>query len=535
MESLNASHPPQTWVKKRPAVFLATGLLAATMLVGCGSGNATVHSADIFPVAREEVSRAISVSGTVEADRTASLFTSLTAPVSRVAVAVGDRVNQGQVLAELDRSQLERQIRLHAAELADARAQGQDSLAEAQDVYSSLKDSLDRGLNTTINTAEANLRTANDAWEKAKRDFDRKQEHSSAWDNPKLRSQGAALDSARSALLNAQLNSLRASYQVAEQQEGQEVPGLIDASQALDAQNSALQALQRAEKDYSDALVGADDELLDAHRAATAAWEARTDAELANEAAHLGAQQELRSAERKVASAQRAANTGSQAAAVNVEQLQVDLANAVVRAPFSGLVSQVDAKEGQPASGALLTVVDDSKLLVKAEVKEADLNKVKEGSEVRFTTPATGTKEFKGRVRSVSPVGTMKQNFDAKDATQSANRSSQIVFPVVIELVGDTQGLKVGSSARTKILEVSRQNTLAVPASALIKEDDGTSSVLVLTGDESKPQIEKRTVEVAVEGDAMVAITSGLEEGDRVLNQADSYQPFAGSTAKVEE
>jgi len=75
-----------------------------------------------------------------------------------------------------------------------------------------------------------------------------------------------------------------------------------------------------------------------------------------------------------------------------------------VAAPFSGVVTNVAAEQGKAANGALLAVGDDSKLLVRADVKEVDVSKITPGLPVTFTTVGTGAKEFHGRVTSVSSV-----------------------------------------------------------------------------------------------------------------------------------
>ncbi|WKD59948.1 efflux RND transporter periplasmic adaptor subunit [Corynebacterium caspium] len=526
--------------KRSVFAMLAALVIGGSTLVACGGSSAnTVSENDIYPVIREDLISAVSVSGTVDAERKASLYTALSAPVSTVNVELGQRVNEGQVLAELDKESLQRQLEQRAAELEDARAAGQTALQAAQESYTNLKEGLDRGLNATLNGAETGLRTATEQWEQAKREFEKKEAQSPAALNPKLRDQRVSLNAARDAAVSAQLNTLRAQYNLATDNGSgdaaidADVQNSMALSEATTAEQRALEAARKAEQDYQDALVNVDEELATANRAARAAWEARTDAELNLEAAKMSVAQQLNAAAREVETARRSAISGSRSAAVNVEQLQIDMNKAVIRAPFAGIISQVEAQEGQATSGALLSIIDDKKLLVKAEVKESDIAKITVGSEVTFTTPSTGSEEFHGKVRMVSPVAQQPLTADAKDKAASSNRSNQIVFPVIIEVTGKTEGLKVGASTRTKIIAKQAKNVLSIPVGAIVNEDDGSAAVLVITGDGDTREIEKRPVKIVFEGDTIVGVEGDIDEGENVLDQVFKYLEFVGTPVKL--
>jgi membrane fusion protein (multidrug efflux system) len=101
---------------KRNATHIALAIMSVAMmglgLAGCGGGGeATVEAEGRVPVefalvGREMVSAHVDYSGTVQAGRKALLGAEIQGQVERLHVDVGDRVSQGDLLAELASEQL---------------------------------------------------------------------------------------------------------------------------------------------------------------------------------------------------------------------------------------------------------------------------------------------------------------------------------------------------------------------------------------------------------------------------------------------
>lgn len=114
------------------ALLLAISMPLA-LLAGCG-GSETGESRSTeaagerslsAPVAlaeRLEVPRTLELYGTVESDRTASVSSRVTAPVTAVHAAAGDTVSRGQVLLEIDPRAARGQVAQASGALAQARA-----------------------------------------------------------------------------------------------------------------------------------------------------------------------------------------------------------------------------------------------------------------------------------------------------------------------------------------------------------------------------------------------------------------------------
>ena len=58
--------------------------------------------------------------------------------------------------------------------------------------------------------------------------------------------------------------------------------------------------------------------------------------------------------------------------------------------------------------------------------------------------------------------------------------------------------------------------------------------VLVLSGTGGSGTIEEREVATGTANDFDISVTSGLEDGDRVISNPQKYREKVGSTAKIE-
>jgi multidrug resistance efflux pump len=115
------------------------------------------------------------------------------------------------------------------------------------------------------------------------------------------------------------------------------------------------------------------------------------------------------------------------------------LANAEVRAPFPGVITNLDLKVGEfAASGSpVITVADPSQWLVKTtDLTEIDVVNVKEGQPVVVTLDALPDVELKGNVFSVS------QNF--------SENQGDVVYEVTILLTDSDPAMRWGMTAEVK-------------------------------------------------------------------------------------
>ena len=113
------------------------------------------------------------------------------------------------------------------------------------------------------------------------------------------------------------------------------------------------------------------------------------------------------------------------------------LANAEVRAPFPGTVTNIDLKVGEFAGAGtpVVTIADLSKWVVKTtDLTEIDVVNIEEGEPVTVTLDAMPSVELKGNVLSIA------QNFSEKQG--------DIVYEVTILLTTADAGMRWGMTAQ---------------------------------------------------------------------------------------
>jgi HlyD family secretion protein len=146
-------------------------------------------------------------------------------------------------------------------------------------------------------------------------------------------------------------------------------------------------------------------------------------------------------------------------ARASVGMAKVDLERTTIRSPISGVVLQRAVDVGQTVAASLqaptlFTIAQDlSKMEVRAAIDEADVGKLKEGLEARFTVDAYPGREFVATIHQIRSNPNVQQNVVTYDA---------------ILRVDNVDGkLRPGMTASVRIVTEKRENVLRVPNAAL--------------------------------------------------------------------
>jgi RND family efflux transporter MFP subunit len=148
------------------------------------------------------------------------------------------------------------------------------------------------------------------------------------------------------------------------------------------------------------------------------------------------------------------------------------------------------------AGTPLLTVMDLSHIIAKAHIPQTEAALLKVGDEATVT--GTNGQEIKGKVAVVSPA------LDPNSTT----------VEVWVDAANAHQQFKPGTSVQISMLAQTIPDALTVPASAVLTEPDGTTSVMVVGNDSRAHQHDVKT---GVKQDNQVQVVSGLKAGERVV------------------
>lgn len=182
----------------------------------------------------------------------------------------------------------------------------------------------------------------------------------------------------------------------------------------------------------------------------------------------------------------------------NVKAAQRAFQDAVIFAPFSGIVTQAVEVSGQTVTSAdlIAQVVDFSSIYFDTDVDEADISKVAVGEDADVTLDAYPGEVFKGKVDQVKPQTKVTSSGATVVTVRVILDSPKIVF---------VNGL----SGESSIISATSLNTLTIPQESL--RDD--KSVVIQSGN----KLAEKKVETGISSDTDVEIKSGLNEGEKVL------------------
>jgi len=402
---------------------------------------------------------AISSSGNVAPQERVNLTFDVPGRVSQVAVEVGDTVVAGDVLAQLDTTDLEfavqqAEISLQSAQLRLKRLQEPPDEADIEIARAAVSDAA-----AAYQAAQSNLTLT---------------EHSVSVGDA-VRAAAVARDDTyrfyqnlvdrlgednRNTELahNAYLDALGQYNRAVENSE----------MQMTNAQNqvaSASHALQQAQDNLDKLLNGADEDDI------------------------------------------KAAQLDVDAAKLSLEKAHSDLEKTALLAPFDGIVAAVNvtAHEMAPTGLPAITLLDTSGFRITVSVDEMDVGQLVEGQTAEVTLDALPDVVITGTVDYIAPAATLE--------------GGVVYYEVTIKLTPSDVPIRTDMTANTTIVVEELENVLTIPT-WVVRVDDSTGQTYVSrkVGDE----VERVDVELGMRYEGIAQVLDGLSEGDVLVRAENS-------------
>jgi len=453
---------------RRIVLYLIVGMIIVAAGVGVfvwRSRLARPAESDVRSVVVERGVMVVAVvaSGSVEPRERVDLAFESPGRVVDVPVEVGDRVEPGDVLARLDEEQLALQVRQAQAALDLATAQLAQLQADARP--------------EEIAAGEADVQAAQAQVSAAAANFD---QVDSGPDAAQIAAAEAQLASAELQRKVAQIKLDRIEGEGTEKEHAQY--DLYAAEKAVAASQAELEEL----------LSGPDADAVRAAQANVWATGAQRDAAEAQlDLLVAGATEEqIGDAEAQVAQAQ---------AALDLAELSLE--QAVLRAPFEGLVSMVSVTPGEMAStGPAITLLDVSQFHLTVSVDEMDVGRLWKGQVAQVTLDALPDAVVTGTVEHIAPVATLE--------------GGVVYYDVRIGLASADVSVRADMTANATIIVEELADVLRIPTWIVrVDRDSGQTYVYRKAGS----QVERVDVDLGVRYEGFAQVIDGLSEGDEVV------------------
>lgn len=209
-------------------------------------------------------------------------------------------------------------------------------------------------------------------------------------------------------------------------------------------------------------------------------------------------------------------------AAISVDTAQVNLSYTRITAPTDGVVEAVLAEEGRTINAlqsapSIIKLAKLDTMLVKAQIAEADVVRIRPGLPVYFTILGEPLRRYEAKLRAIEPVPEAAQ-VDAKTGSNSST-SSAIYYNALFDVPNPEGKLRVSMTAQVFVVLDKVSQALVIPASALGKRNrqDSTYAVDVLEGPPGRQKVVSRQVKIGLNNRVQAQVLSGLKAGELVV------------------
>ncbi|WP_320819110.1 efflux RND transporter periplasmic adaptor subunit [Thalassolituus sp.] len=206
--------------------------------------------------------------------------------------------------------------------------------------------------------------------------------------------------------------------------------------------------------------------------------------------------------------------------ALNLQQAR--LAQTELRAPFAGIIAEVNGEVGEYATPSppgvatppAIDLINQECLYVRAPIDEVDAAQVKIGMETRVTLDAFQDQTFTGLVSRIAPY------------VQDLEKQARTVdVDVTLSSLPQDIDLLIGYSADIEVITASRDNVVRIPTELLLEGN----KVLTVQND----AIAEVPLTLGLTNWTWSEVTAGIKAGDAVISSLDIPDLNPGIKVKI--
>lgn len=188
----------------------------------------------------------------------------------------------------------------------------------------------------------------------------------------------------------------------------------------------------------------------------------------------------------------------------NLASLNAQLRKNRIVAPFDGVVDEIFPKMGELTSPQtqVLRLVNLDKVYIKADVSEAYLGKVKEGTEVEVYFPA------------------FDETVEAKiEMTGNFINPNNRTFKITVNIDNKDNFVKPNLMAYVKIKDFEKENALIVPERLIQEMPNGGKFVYTSENESGVTVVNKKDIKTGLSYQNETMVLSGISSNDIIVDQ----------------
>lgn len=205
-------------------------------------------------------------------------------------------------------------------------------------------------------------------------------------------------------------------------------------------------------------------------------------------------------------------------AEIAVSTAKINLGYTKITSPLDGVIVSSPVKEGQTVNSmqtapTIVEVAVLDKVLIKAEISEGDITKVKSGLPVSFTIMSDPNKSYQTTLQSVDPGPTTLSDNSSGSSTSTNNSTSSAIY-YYGNLVVDNKDnkLRIDMTTQVTIIVAQKKGIMYIPKLA-VKKENGINYVYIL--ENNKPV--KKIITTGISDSINIEVISGLEKQQQII------------------
>lgn len=207
-------------------------------------------------------------------------------------------------------------------------------------------------------------------------------------------------------------------------------------------------------------------------------------------------------------------------ATTSADTARVNLGYTRIVAPIDGVVIAVLAEEGRTVNAiqsapSIIKLAKLDQVLIKAQISEADVVRVKPGLPVYFTILGEPSHRFEARLRAIEPVPESSQT----DARTTTSTTAAIYYNGLFDVPNPEGKLRVAMTTQVFVVLNKVERALMIPSAALGQRDRKTQTyeVRVLEGSKPDQKVVTKQVKIGLNNRVQAQVLEGLKEGELVV------------------
>jgi len=477
---------------------------------------------DTAVVEKMDLQKSITLNGTIISSESKSLSSTISdAEVKTVNVNVGDTVKKGDIIAVLSTDKLEKQLELANTQLDNTVRKNKLDIDEAGRSLVNAENSM----NSQNAQAAADINTTTEKLHKSETDLLNAQQDIQKYIleesglQTEIDSCQDIYDSEQAVLRNKQrkLTRMQNGEDDGDESGDSSTTKLqLDIDQITNSQSDRQTHISELKTSLSEAQSKrkeAESKLETAKESIESCKQSLQKSQLTLSETSLNNQKTIQDGQSNIEMAKRNAEYNEKNAQNDVEKIKDQINEAVIISPIDGIVTNLNVSAGEIYKGDVIAVVQNNKgFKASAEADQIDISDIAKNMKASISTKTTGDTEMTGEVTFVSPIPGITNT--SKDSA-STSKSSSGNYPIEVTIKDPSSRLRIGMTAKIKIIENEAKDVMAVPSSYIMTDESGENVVYVKDADGSKRDVR---VETGLKTDYYVEVKSDeLKEGDTII------------------